>query len=153
MPKPKTAKLTLEITNDDGSKTRIVTADLDASKLRENSRKPEDDPDHIVLGMKDPWYDESDYFERRDRWVTDTLRIPTFPDSHFFLDLQLEPVKKGSAVYTIEKIEAPATNIVMIFNANKPVMCAFDEKVAAEKAENFGTSGPYAPIYFLLDIP
>lgn len=150
MPKPKTAKLTLEIVNDDGSKEIITTEDLDASRLKDFPHT-EKDYDHVVMGMEDPFYDEDDYFTRRDQWVHDFLRVPK-PDSHFFMRLRLEPVDKTKHVYHIRKVEAPDTSVVMIFNANRPVVCNFNELKAQRKAEAFGT-GPDAPIYFLLDIP
>lgn len=152
MPSPKTATLRLEIVNDDGSKTIVTTSELDASKLPARGAR-DDSPERIIIGMVDPYYDP-DFFGRRDRWVNDMVAIAPSPETHFNLNFQLPPVDKSKHVYQIEEIEAPATNIVMIFNAGKPVICNFDETVAAEKAEKFGTHGSWnPPIYFLLDIP
>lgn len=151
MPKPSTAKLTLEISYEDGSRAIIETKDLDASQLPERGNTQEWH-DHIELGMKDPFYDPEDFDQRQRYWVDQTLRVPRL-DSHFYLKLQLPPVdRSGSAVYTLTEIEPPATNLVMIWNSGLPAVCNFDERKAQKKAKMFGT-GPGAPIYFLLDIP
>jgi len=153
MPKPKTATLKLEIVNDDGSKTIVTTANLDATKLPERGNTA-DWQDHIELGMRDPYYDPDDFNDRRNRWVNDTLCIAP-RDSHFYLKLQLPPVHQSKHVYQIQEIEAPDTSVVMTTDGrgSRMIPCNFDEKTAAKKAEEFGTSGPFAPIYFILDIP
>ena len=153
MPKPKTAKLTLEILNDDGSKTIVTTEDLDASKLREkHGYRPqsENDPDHIVIGMKDPLYDEErDYFRRRNRWTNQYLDLPPL-DTHFFMNLQLEPVKKNGPVYHIQKIEAPDTRVIMMYVGGEPKLCYWTEEDAQEIAARLLHMDT---IYFFLDIP
>lgn len=148
---PKTARVTLEVTNDDGSKMILQTEDLDASRLPGRRPTSESDPDHMVVGMVDPYYNESNYFQRRNQWADDLRAFPRNRQSHFFLNIQLEPMDPRTA-YTITEIEAPDTNVVLVWTAGKPSVYNFDERKAAAKAEAFGTQ-PGAPIYFILDIP
>lgn len=153
MPSPKTATLRLEIVNDDGSKTVVTTAELDASNLPHNRHtRPTDSPEHIVIGMKDPFYDESDWFERRDRWVDDNFRRfrISSPETHFSLQLQLPPVKSGEHVYTIQTIEAPDTRVIMMYHpgTNKAQLTSWKESDVLANAEHWRDT-----IYFFLDIP
>lgn len=143
-PRPLTAKVTMEIVYDDKSKEIIETVDLDLTTVPHHGGYDEDP--HLKIGVETPW-------ERLglSPYSTLTARVP--PPSELCLDLRLPAKDGGKYLYKSTKIDPPPTNIVMIFNAKKPVICNFDETVAAEKAEAFGTSGPYAPIYFLLDIP
>jgi len=148
MAKPKTATLKLEIVNDDGSKTIVTTANLDASKLREKHgySRNENDPDHIVIGMSDPYADDDDFFSRRRHYVDRLLDRPF--ESHFFLNLRLEPVKKGETVYTIEKIDPPVTRVVMALRQGKPELQTLTESEAAGMADLY--DGLHM---FLLDVP
>lgn len=143
-PRPLTAKVTMEIVYDDKSKELIETSELDLTAVPHHGGYDEDP--HFKLGVETPW-------ERIGMSPYSSLVARVPPPSELTIDLRL-PAKDGNKyLYKSTKIEAPATNVVMIFNSERPCVCNFDEKKAAEKAESFGTSGPYAPIYFLLDIP
>lgn len=151
MPKPKTATVTLEILNDDGSRSIVKSSELDASKIPDKSQyASERDPSHMLVGMVDPWRDEdSDWYLRRDRWVDNMVRLQP-RESHFFLNVQLEPVNPNGAFYTIQEIEAPATRVVLCYTGGDPIVCTWSEKDVQKKAAEMLHFGV---IYFFLDIP
>jgi hypothetical protein len=149
MPKPKTATLTLEIVNDDGSKTVVTTADLDASRLPgdhiRSSEEVLENPSHILLGMEDP-YRKSNYDMG---YVYDYARFLSPVEDHFALNLRLPAVEKGVTVYTITEIEAPLTRVVMCAHRSGTIsFTKWTEEDAQKRAEEF----PHI-LYFFLDIP
>lgn len=144
----KTAKVTIEIINEDGGKTIVTTELLDASKLPAFGRS-RDRKDHIEIGMKDPFYDPDDWRQRKERWIDDLRSMPSTP-SHFHLDLQLPPVKKTGPVYQIQTIDPPLTRLVMMYNpgSRRAQVVKWTEEEIQDRAEEYEGS-----IYFFLDIP
>lgn len=156
MPKPQTATVKLEITNDDGSKTVVTTAELDATRLVPNRfTDPTDAPEHVVIGMRNPFYDESDYFQRQDRFLTQTSLKMREPDTHFFLNLQMPALDPHSHVYTIQELEAPLKRVVAYYNQKtKRVQIANYTESDAEGLNIQDTASKFKDsIYFFLDIP
>lgn len=142
---PVTAKVTMEIVYSDKSKEIIETSELNVAAVPRHGGDA-DDP-HIRLGVETPWNELGfrPYLER--------VVLP--PTQQFCLDIRLPAANPDGYLYTQTKIEAPDTSVVMTTDGagSRIIPCNFDEKVAALKAEQFGTSAAHAPIYFLLDIP
>lgn len=150
MPSPKTATITMTIVNDDGSKTIVETADLDATRLPNNRySRPTDAAEHMVIGMVDPFHDESNWFERRDFWTDQFQETRLIPrETHFNLQLQLPPVNSSGHVYTIRVVEPPIQRVVMGLRRGKPEVQTLSEEEAAAVADRY--DGLHL---FFLDIP
>lgn len=144
--RPLTAKVTMEVVYDDKSKEIIETVELDVTAVPRYGGGDADP--HLRIGAETPWDREPTR-----SYAFDSLRVIP-PASEFCLELRLPAVDGNKHIFKSTKIDPPDTSVVMIYNADKPVICNFDETVAAEKAAHFGTHGSWnPPIYFLLDIP
>lgn len=148
MPSPKTATLRFEIVNDDGSKTIVTTAELDASKLPALGAR-EDSPERIIIGMVDPHHDPYGFDQRRDWWINETVAINIPRKTHFNLNLQLPPTDPNKPVYAIEEIEAPDTQVIVVVHPGDTmrVVTSHTEKGIQRLAEHSES------IFFFLNIP
>lgn len=154
MTAPKTVTVKMEIVNEDGSKTIVTTAELDATRISPRG-DTKNSAERIIIGMIDPTYDESNWYDRRDRWVGDS-RFPVRPyESHFNLDLQLMPVKPGETVFTITKIEPPLTRLVAYYNKKSKKVQITSYTEGGEGGSNIQETAAIFKdsIYFFLDIP
>lgn len=144
---PEKARVIVELLHQDGGKTILKTVDLDARRISTWNR--EEEPNHLTMGMVDPFRTYEDHF----RSVIFSDRFPQHHETFFDLNIQLEkhPDVEEPYTYTIQYIEKPTNQMVLVKAPSDGGMAQvtdFTEEEAAERAERY-----LHYIYFLVEIP
>ncbi len=146
MARPKTAVVTIEVENFDGSTTFLKTEALDASGIKSN-REGSDSRMRVDFST----YDNESVSSRVYKSGPPVYFHPL--GSSFTLDLCLPPLRGGpsSHVYTITQTPPPETTALMEMKPwDQPLVSKYTEEDVWELIEEHGLELVH---FFLLDIP